>query len=155
MARAVFLSLEVVLNAPPDLAAVVPYRHGGLPGGSMIKVTYFDVLQGAPVVTFHEVQFEHRQPVEVADDWSGLELARRHPHFKIEPLAAKPKDVFHEKDLEPLRVPRGSAEARAFGREAFASGYRRAAPTGLARALKRAWDEGYDRARRQARKVKP
>ncbi|HVR10515.1 MAG TPA: hypothetical protein VMW75_20885 [Thermoanaerobaculia bacterium] len=120
----------------------------------MTKVTYKDELQAAPVVTFHGVQFEHDKPVEVPEHWSGLDAVRTHPHFAIDEKhhekPKKPEPI--ERSVDALRVPASVPEARAFGRQAYASGAGRAAPAGISKPQKKAWLEGYDRARRQARK---
>ena len=123
----------------------------------MTRVTYHDVHEAAPVVTFHGVRFEHNAPVDVPDDWSGLEAVGLHPHFKVD--GKKAQDPEHEKAhlVPPAEPPQNAisvAEARKAGREAYASGHHRQSPAHFSRPLKRAWDEGFDRARRQAKGIK-
>jgi hypothetical protein len=120
----------------------------------MILVTYHDRLDAAPVVTFHALQFRNGEPLEVPDDWSGLEAVLEHPHFSVsldnghakkepEPIA-KPVDKIAENI--PIR------EARQRGQKAYASGHDRAAPTHFSAAQRKAWLEGFDRERRKGRK---
>jgi hypothetical protein len=143
----------------------------------MIRVTYHDPLEAAPVVNFHALAFRHGEPVEVPDDWSGLEAVRNHPHFSVDnghgvahPASdadrdggvagvketgvarhgkahASPKAIDKSEPLPAISI----GEARAWGRDAFASGHRRQAPAHYSRSQRKAWLEGFDRARRKAR----
>jgi hypothetical protein len=126
----------------------------------MIKVTYHDREQAAPVVTFHKVQFKHDQAVEVPADWSGLELVRGHPFFSVE--GGHDKTDGTDKPDEPPRLDKTDktseplpaisiGEARAWGRDAYVSGHHRKAPAHYSAAQRKAWLEGFDRARRKAR----
>ena len=115
----------------------------------MTTVTYRDA--SAPLVNFHAVQFEHDKAVEVPDDWSGLEVVRGHPHFTVNDHAEKPKakQLALQQTSEPLVISIG--EARQRGREAYTSGHHRKAPAHFSGAQRKAFLEGYDRARRKAR----
>jgi hypothetical protein len=118
----------------------------------MIRVTYHDRLEAAPVVNFHSLAFKHGEPVEVPDDWSGLEAVRTHPHFSVDnghAKAAAPKPI--DKVSEPIDKAISIGEARARGREAHASGHHRKAPAHFSQPQRKAWLEGFDRARRKAR----
>lgn len=117
----------------------------------MIRVTYRDVT--APVVSFHNVQFKTGEAVEVPDDWSGLEPLLNHPHFSIsvdEGHAKKPQEPepIADHQLHPISI----GEARAAGREAYTHGARRQAPAHYSGPQRKAWLEGFDRARRKARR---
>lgn len=115
-----------------------------------MKITYHDRDQAAPVVTFRGVRFEAEEPVEVADDWAGLAQLRAHPHFTVgNGHAEKPKQTKREAINEAIAPTIG--EARASGRFAYASGHHRKAPSDFPAAQKKAWLEGFDRARRKAR----
>jgi hypothetical protein len=121
----------------------------------MIRVTYHDRLQAAPVVTFHALHFKDGEPVPVPDDWSGLETARTHPHFSVDnghvekPKSPPPEPINKPVDKIAENIPIGQARAR--GREAHTSGHDRAAPAHFSAAQRKAWLEGFDRARRKAR----
>lgn len=116
----------------------------------MIRVTYHDRDQAAPVVTFRGVRFEAEQPVEVADDWAGVEQLRTHPHFTVGSGHAEKAKIVKTDHPEVKAISIG--EARAAGREAFASDHHRRAPAHFSPAQKKAWLEGFDRARRKAKR---
>ena len=116
----------------------------------MTKVTYHDREEAAPVVTFHAVTFKHAEPVDVPDDWPGLEVARSHPFFSVDEAHA-PKQKSQPK-AEPIADEISIREARQRGQKAYSSGHHRKAPAHFSRPQAKAWLEGFDRARRQARK---